>query len=215
MSCFVQVIVVPLIVLGAGQARGAVELVFEAPDAEPGARVRVTASLDNPNDAVRGLQFTMTADPPVVSLAGFRTTGRTTGGANTWQADAAAQADGSIRAILFSQSAARITEGSGPVLSLDLDIDGGASAPAVDLVVTDLRVAGGIPGGIEVDLPASAERLTIALVTPGPPPTPTTPSGGGGGGGGCALSDSAEPARELLVVGLLALLGLRMRRHRI
>ena len=157
-------------------------LSLEGAQAAPGATVRLAVDLEN-QVGVRGVQFTLSSDSPV-TLAECATSAQCSAvhaasRSSGFTADAAQQADGTIRVVLFSLSGTPIAQGNGVVLTLDIMVPPTASGGAITLTATDVRVA-----GVAGPLPTA----TIQLILESPPPPPA-----GGGGGGCALSEG--PAR--------------------
>jgi hypothetical protein len=181
-------------------------LSIEGTQGAPGVTVSVAVDLSNQSGPVRGLQFTLSADPSVVSVEcsnpcdAVHATGRSQG----FTVDASQQLDRTIRVVLVSLGGATISPGNGAVLILDLMVSATASEPAITLTPTDVRIAG-VTGE---QLTTTAIRGTIALGSP--PPA----AGGGGGGGGCALSD--RPARPdahswLIFAVVLTMIRTRLR----
>ena len=80
---------------------------------------RVAVNLDNPEDDVRALQFSLAALPAGVELVGAAATGR----AAELTADAEPQADGTVKVVLISLGAETVAAGTGPVLDLHFAVE--------------------------------------------------------------------------------------------
>jgi len=136
----------------------------ENPTVQPGQLVTLVLNLNN-DIAVRGIQFTLTPDPPVLSLVATRSTARSQTLLPSANQD---QASGAITAILMSLGTATIAPGTGAVMEIDVHVeDGVAPGTPVDLGMSGLRIADSEGQPVPTDTPTPTP-------TPSPSPTPTS-----------------------------------------
>ncbi len=182
-------------------------LSIEGTQAAPGSTISIVVDLANQAD-VRGLQFTLSSDPPVVlaecGTSSPCTVAHAANRSQGFSVDAAEQADGTIRVLLFSLSGGAIAQGSGVVLTLDIMVPSTTTGTAITLTPTDVRV-GGVAGE-----PLTTATKTGQIVLE---PLPPAAGSGGGGGGGCALSEA--PAKRGVHSWLVVTLLLAMIRNRL
>lgn len=154
-------------------------------DAASGQTATISVELDN-DVAVRALEFRLTATPPLTVLSAVRRTARTLG----LVADAAVQADGTVKALILDVTGTgAIALGTGAILELDLvlasDLLPGTS---VSLRLSDLAAAasGVDPQPIEIEgvdgqftvldpvptAPVGVTDTPDLLATPTPTPIP-------------------------------------------
>ena len=103
--------------------------------AQVGGTAQVAVSLDNPEDDVRALQFSLGALPAGVEFVGAEASGRAAG----LSADAQQQPDGTVRVVLISLGAETVAAGTGPVLDLHFALHG---TGRFALMPAEVRVAG-------------------------------------------------------------------------
>ena len=193
-----------VIIPGAARsAAGSVTLAVSDVQTAPGSTVSIPVALNNPDDQVRGLQFTVRPSS-AVTYVGVHAVER--GAALT--AEANQQPDGSIIVVLISLGAQTIAPGSGRVLTFDLAVAPVLAGDRITLDLAEVRVAG--PDG---PLSNTTESGHIQIQAAPPPDDGRSSDGGGGGGGGCTLAGTAGHGSGILVALVAALLW-RTRRPR-
>jgi hypothetical protein len=105
--------------------------------AQVGGVARVAVNLDNPEDGVRALQFSLGALPAGVEFVGAEGSGRAAG----LTADAQRQPDGTVKVVLISLGEQAVAAGTGPVLDLHFVVHDTGST-SVALTPMEVRVAG-------------------------------------------------------------------------
>jgi YVTN family beta-propeller protein len=173
----------------------AVTLRVDDATAQVGGSARVVVNLDNPEDDVRALQFSLGALPAGVQFAGAEASGRAAG----LTADAEAQPDGTVKVVLISLGAETVAAGTGPVLDLHFAVHDTGST-SVPLMLTEVRVAG-TAGAL--DATGQGGQLNAEGGSAAP-----------ASGGGCAIGPtrSGQPLWPVLVFAAALLIARSMRR---
>ncbi len=180
-------------------AAASVTLVVSDIQTPPGTTVSIPVELDNPNDEVRGLQFTVVPSSAVTYVdvhAVERGVGLT--------AEANQQSDGSIIVVLISLGTQAIAPGSGRILTLDATVTPAVAGDLITLDLANVRVA-----GLSAPLVNTTQSGHIRIEAAAPA---GGGSGGGGGGGGCTLARPAGHGASGILLGVVAALLWRCRR---
>ncbi len=126
--------------------------------AEAGSSTRVAVSLDDVEEDVRALQFTLTGVAPGMRLEGVEASAEAVG----LNADAHQQEDGTVKVVLLSLGEDVLPAGSGPILDLSFTVGDTLGVHETTLTPVDVRIVG--VGG-EVEAGGEPGRLRIGGAT--------------------------------------------------
>jgi hypothetical protein len=188
---------VAVIVATAASLTFAATLRVDDATTQVGGSARVAVNLDNAEDNVRALQFTLNGLPAGLQLQGVEAAGRAAG----LNADAHQQPDGTTKVVLISLGTETVEAGSGPVLNLHFAVNDTGGQSDVVLAPTEVRVAG---ADGELDATGQSGHLQVAGAS-------TTTSSEGG----CAIGPtrSGSAPWPVLVLAAALLIG-RSNRYR-